>query len=76
MKSNIGVQILAHSSDIFAMAQICIIAHDHQAPFWFVVVVLLLLFLQGQTVTQGKKQTTTWPIYLMPPIFLPILDPL
>ena len=57
-------------TSIFAMALICRIGHDHQAPW---VVLVLVLF---QAVTRGEQKTTTWPIYLRLPILLQILDPL
>ena len=57
-------------SVVFAMAKIRRIGHDHQARFWLVVVVGTS---SGDT---RQKQANTWPIYLGPPIFLKILDPL
>ena len=61
---------------LFAMAKIQKIGHDHQAPFWLVVVCIVLLYCcigisSGDT---RQKQATTWPIYLGPPIFLQILN--
>ena len=62
---------------VFAMAKIRRIGHDHQAPFQVLVLVVLVVLVLG--ISSGdtrRKQTTTWPIYLRPPIFLQILDPL
>ena len=60
---------------IFAMAKICGIGHDHQAPFQ-VVVVLLVLAVLIPIADIRQKQTTIWPMHLTPQIFLQILDPL
>ena len=48
---------------VFAIAKIRRIGHDHQAPFR---VLIVLGISSGDT---RRKQTTTWPIYLRPPIF-------
>ena len=61
---------------IFAMAQICRIGHDHQAPFQVLLVLVLVLLLGISSGDTRRKLTTTWPIYPRPPIFLQILDPL
>ena len=58
---------------IFAMAKIRRIGHDHQAPFWHVVVVLVVEVSSGDA---KRKQAATCTIHLGPPIFLQILDPL
>ena len=55
----------------FAIAKIQRIGHDHQAPFWLVVLYCNLGISSGNT---RRKQATTWPIYLGPPIFLQILN--
>ena len=47
-------------SDLFAMAKIRRIGHDHQAPFQVLVVVHLLI----SSGDRRQKQTTTWPTYL------------
>ena len=41
---------------LFAMAKIQSSGHDHQAPFWLVVVVVLVLLLGYQAVTWGKNK--------------------
>ena len=54
------------------MAQISRIVHDHQAPFWvFLLVILLvvLLVLQGQAVTQGKNKLPQGQFTLDPQYF-------
>ena len=43
------------SQVLFAMAQTCRIGHDHQAHFW-VVLLLVVLVVQGQAVTQGENK--------------------
>ena len=48
-------------TSFFARAQICRIGHDHQAPFWVVLLVVLL--------DTRQKQTITRQVYLRPPIF-------
>ena len=48
------------------MAKIQRISHDHQTPFWLVVVLVFVGISSGDT---RRKQATTWPIYLGPPIF-------
>ena len=40
---------------IFAMAKIYRIGHDHQAPFWDVVIVVLVV-LGNQAVTRGENK--------------------
>ena len=57
---------------IFAMVKIGRISHDHQAPFWHVV-------LRVVDVSSGEaklKPAATCTIHLGPPIFLQIMDPL
>ena len=62
-------------SDVFfAMAKIRRMGHDHQAPFWHLVVLLLLLEVSSGDAK--RKQAATCTIHLGPPIFLQILDPL
>ena len=58
---------------VFAMAKIRRIGHDHEAPFWHLLVVLLLEVSSGDA---KRKQAATCTIHLGPPIFLQILDPL
>ena len=59
--------------NLFAMAQIRRIGHDHQELFWHLVVVVLLLGISSGDTRQ--KQATTWPIYLGPPIFFADSEP-
>ena len=67
-------QLLGMQFAVFAMAKIRRIGHDHQAPFQVLVLVLVVLGISSSDTR--RKQTTTWPIYPRPPIFLQILDPL
>ena len=56
------------------MAKIRRIGHDHQAPFWHLLVLVLLLEVSSGDAK--RKQAATCTIHLGPPIFLQILDPL
>ena len=61
----------------FAMATLRRIGHDHQAPFWPLLLLLLLVLLLGVSSGDAKqKQAATYTIHLGPPICLQILDPL
>ena len=55
--------------EVFAMAKIRRIGHDHEAPFWHVLVEVF----SGDA---KRKQTATCTIHFGPRIFLQILDPL
>ena len=61
--------------NIFAMTKIQRIGHDHQAPFWHLVLVLLLL-VDVSSGDAKRKQAATCSLHLEPPIFLQILDSL
>ena len=56
---------------IFAMAQIHRIGHDHQAPFWCVVLVLVLGY---KAVTRGENKLPHGQYTLDPQYFLQILN--
>ena len=66
-------QILGCDDTIYvlAMAQNYRIGHDHWAPFWH----LVLVVLGTSSSDTRKKQSTTWVIYLGPQIFLQFLNP-
>ena len=51
------------------MAQIRRIGHDHQTPFWHVVVVLLLLLVEVSSGDAKQKQAATCTIHLGPIYF-------
>ena len=70
--SEIGTEYLGL---VFAMAQIRRIGHDHQALFWHVLV-LLVLVVEVSSADAKRKQAATCTIHLGPPIFLQIPDPL
>ena len=57
--------------NVLAMAKIRRIGHDHQAPFWHLLVVLVVGISSGDT---RQKHATTYTIYFGPPIFLQILN--
>jgi hypothetical protein len=67
--SEIGTEYLGL---VFAMAQIRRIGHDHQVPFWHV----LVLLVEESSGDAKQKQAATCKIHLGPPIFFQILDPL
>ena len=54
---------------IFAMAKIRRIGHDHPAPFWHLLLLVLLDVSNGDA---KRKHAATCTIYLGPPIFLQI----
>ena len=61
---------LIYTFFFLAIAMIRRNGHDHQAPFWLVVVLVVGI----SSGVMRQKQATTWPIYLGPPIFLQILS--
>ena len=57
------------------MAKIRRIGHDHQALFWHLVLVVVVL-LDVSSGDAERKQAAICTIHLGPPIFVQILDPL
>ena len=56
------------------MAKIQMIGHDHHAPFWLVLVLIVVVVLGYQAVTRGKNKLPHGQYTLDPQYFLQILN--